>query len=476
MEASVLDTSNNGVQQHDEHDDTNEETPIPTPLKEQQPFFVMDWLVDMVGDDQRSHRLARLIELQSRKFVLNRQRIDRDIVASVRKLEKQRRISHLIKIRTLLDERIEGNDAYDPDDGNVLLTTKTTTTTTTRTTIEDDELEDETKEGQVIVDYMCQNLSEKDIVEECLGVLKYWIVVEPSLNEVSLVSIVLQAMRNYPESTTLQTKGMQLLWSILSSGSAANRHEVFCSEGGLNVVLAAMKDHPDTLKLALHGMLILKDFTRRSVDFQRAVFAKGGISVVLGKTRRYSENYAVVEAAMACMRNLCLNQDNLVHINTGIPTLLEMMDHYPNDAAIQAYGCDALGRLATETNNQITLLDIDGIQAAARAMFFHPNHAGVQDRACFLLFNMMEYPPALKEMQRTSNKLMPALNKAKLPPKEASRARLETLKRRVGGWFVTLKNPLQSIQTNMLATEGLAAKIKAKSRSPVSVAEFPPSP
>jgi len=89
---------------------------------------------------------------------------------------------------------------------------------------------------------------------------------------------------------------------------------------------------------------------------------------------------------------------------------------------------------------------------------------------------MMEYPPALKEMQRTSNKLMPALNKAKLPPKEASRARLETLKRRVGGWFVTLKNPLQSIQTNMLATEGLAAKIKAKSRSPVSVAEFPPSP
>ena len=101
MEASVVDTSNNGVQQHDEHDDTNEETPIPTPLKEQQPFFVMDWLVDMVGDDQRSHRLARLIELQSRKFVLNRQRIDRDIVASVRKLEKQRRISHLIKIPAL---------------------------------------------------------------------------------------------------------------------------------------------------------------------------------------------------------------------------------------------------------------------------------------------------------------------------------------------------------------------------------------
>ena len=277
-------------------------------------------------------------------------------------------------------------------------------------------------------------------------------------DEESLLPIVLHAMRLNTFDPAVQTKGLQLLWSILSGNdnkglntsidtASTDRYELFFSEGGIDVVLSALKDHPDQGELALNGMLILKDFTRRSLDFQRAVSAKGGVDVVLEKTRRYAENHPLQEAAMACMRNICLHQDNRLLVNDGIPTLLQSMARYPHDGAIQAYGCDALGRLASELNNQVTILEVRGIETAMRAMELHPIHPGVQDRACFLLDNMTEYPPAMKRMQRWSDKLLPILANAKMPPKEQSKKRLKELTKKVAkksnakfdpsakGWF-----------------------------------------
>ena len=89
---------------------------------------------------------------------------------------------------------------------------------------------------------------------------------------------------------------------------------------------------------------------------------------------------------------------------------------------------------------------MDGI-VPMRAMELHPNHPGVQDRACFLLDNMTEYPPAMKRMQRWSDKLLPILANAKMPPKEQSKKRLKELTKKVAkksntkfdpsskGWF-----------------------------------------
>ena len=258
------------------------------------------------------------------------------------------------------------------------------------------------------------------------------------------MEVVLHAMRLNTSSAALQTKGLQLLWTILSFNSNSNssntsmdseitdRYEYFFSEGGLDVVLKAMRDHI-VQPISASGMLILKDFTRRSLDFQRAVSAKGGIEIVLDRTRRYPNNYPLQEAAMAFMRNICLHEDNRLLVNDGVLTIVVCMGRHVDDSAIQAYGCDALGRLAMEPKNQVTILEIGGIETAIRAMENHRDHVGVQDRACFLLDSMTDYPPAMKLMKRLSSRMRPLLANAKLPPKEQSKVRLESLKRRLRG-------------------------------------------
>eukprot|EP00536_Pseudo-nitzschia_multiseries_P001706 jgi/Psemu1/300943/fgenesh1_kg.22_\ len=113
---------------------------------------------------------------------------------------------------------------------------------------------------------------------------------------------------------------------------------------------------------------------------------------------------------------------------------------YLEDAAIQAYGCDALGRLATETKNQATILDDNGIGEVLRSMKEHPGHPGVQDRACFFLLAMTEHPPAVVSMREKDILSVVREARGKIPPKEVAKQRLETLISRLEkdggtGWF-----------------------------------------
>ena len=92
--------------------------------------------------------------------------------------------------------------------------------------------------------------------------------------------------------------------------------------------------------------------------------------------RRHVNSHSVQDSGFACMRNICLHQDNrlLVEAEGGIGTLLTHMAIYLEDAAIQAYGCDALGRLATEPKNQPTIQDDNGVGEVLRSLVQHPGH------------------------------------------------------------------------------------------------------
>ena len=123
----------------------------------------------------------------------------------------------------------------------------------------------------------------------------------------------------------------------------------------------------------------------------------------------------------------------------GIATLLTHMAIYLEDAAIQAYGCDALGRLATETKNQVTIANDNGVGEVLRAMKQHPGHPGVQDRACFFLLAMTEYPPSLASMREKDALSVVREAKGRIPQKEIAKQRVETLIARLekgeGNWF-----------------------------------------
>ena len=121
--------------------------------------------------------------------------------------------------------------------------------------------------------------------------------------------------------------------------------------------------------------------------------------------------------------------------NGGISCILATMTIHRNDAAIQAYGCDALGRLlllANQSNNAIivasssarktminstdisialstptnpnfaihkTIYVENGINIALSAMIEHRTHSGVQDRAIMYLLQLSYYEAALKSMK-----------------------------------------------------------------------------
>lgn len=164
--------------------------------------------------------------------------------------------------------------------------------------------------------------------------------------------------------------------------------------------------------------------------------------LVLATMRRHVQSHDIQDAGFACMRNLCLHQDNRIPVEEegGISTLLTHMSIYLKDAAIQAYGCDALGRLASEPQNQMNIAGDNGVDEALKAMREHPGHPGVQDRACFLLLAMTEYPPALESMREKGALVEVRAATGRVPQKAHAQQRLEALISRLekeenSSWF-----------------------------------------
>jgi hypothetical protein len=252
------------------------------------------------------------------------------------------------------------------------------------------------------------------------------------------LALVLDAMLQNPQNLETQKYGLDILIALKTK----DNYELMLSAGGLDVIFSNMKAFDYNEDIGRKCCEILKTFTRLSLDFQRAVSAKGGIALVLNTMRRHVQCHEVQDAGFACMRNLCLHQDNRLSVEGegGISTLLTHMTIYLKDAAIQAYGCDALGRLASEPQNQISIASESGVAAALSSMEEHPMHPGVQDRACFLLLAMTEYPPALVTMREKEALATVREARGKIPPKDLAKQRLESLISRLekeegGSWF-----------------------------------------
>lgn len=252
------------------------------------------------------------------------------------------------------------------------------------------------------------------------------------------LSTILQSMMQSPQNLEIQKYGLR----ILNSLKTTDNYELMLSGGGLDVIISNMNSFDYQVDIAMQCCEILKNFTRMSLDFQRAVSAKGGIGLVLSTMRRHVNSHSVQDSGFACMRNICLHRDNrlLVEGEGGVGTLLTHMAIYLEDAAIQAYGCDALGRLATETPNQVTIVNDNGIGEVLRAMKEHTGHPGVQDRACFFLLAMTEFPPAVASMMDKDILNAARETRGRIPPKEIAKQRLETLITRLekeegSNWF-----------------------------------------
>lgn len=240
------------------------------------------------------------------------------------------------------------------------------------------------------------------------------------------IPTILQSLTQHAGTLSVQIQGLGVLLGCVSH--SLDHHEIFLSEGGLDVMIRALTTFEENFEVATRGMELLKNFTRQSLDFQRAVYAKGGIGVVVGLMKTHREAHLVQDPGFACLRNISIHPENRATIaqQGAIPVMMTNLQIYIQDAAIQAYGCDALGRMATgEEPIQEQILEALGIQAALCAMQAHPNHPGVQDRGIFLLLQMTALAAAVTEM-RAQNALE-TISQARIPQKQASLERCEQL-------------------------------------------------
>jgi hypothetical protein len=315
-----------------------------------------------------------------------------------------------------------------------------------------------------VVDTICQSMkdwldtaaiNEAACLALCHIVLHcpFDILVGMAVAEDGFITSVVDCMTDFVEILGVQYQGLRALVH-LSSRVADNMgkhvedfrqvHERLLSERGLDVVLKAMESFGRSHALVAQiGCELLVNVTRNSLDFQRAIWAKGGIELLLGCMRTHSKNLRVQDLGCCALRNICLNRDNRkpVQEQGGIPTILVTMDIFVTNSTIQAYGCDALGRLALDEECRNEMTEAQAIEAAIAAIKHNKTHSGVQDRACFMLLNLTNSPGALKQMVELD--VLSLVQDCNVPPKKPAMDRWEVLIARLeqarpltfGAWF-----------------------------------------
>jgi hypothetical protein len=91
------------------------------------------------------------------------------------------------------------------------------------------------------------------------------------------LTIVLQALMQSPDNLEIHKHGL----SVLNSLGTKDNYELMLADGGLDIVISNLNSFDYNAEIAKQCCEILKTFTRLSLDFQRAVSAKGGIGELL---------------------------------------------------------------------------------------------------------------------------------------------------------------------------------------------------
>lgn len=267
------------------------------------------------------------------------------------------------------------------------------------------------------------------------------ILVDMAITETGFMTTTVKGMTSFPSNLGVQYQGLRVLVH-LSSRMADNMgkhvqefrqvHERLMSENGLDATLKAMETFGKSHALVAQiGCELLVNVSRNSQDFQKAIWAKGGISLLLGCMRRHVQNLRVQDLGCCALRNICLNRDNRLPVQDqgGVSTLLVTMDFYVANDTIQTYACDALGRMAMDEVCRPEIVKERGIEAAMNTLKKHTTNPAVQDRAVFLLLNLTLSPNALKKM--VDLEVLPLVLEAKVPPKKQATDRWSVLIQRL---------------------------------------------
>ena len=306
--------------------------------------------------------------------------------------------------------------------------------------------------ASIVVEGMMENKTDLQVQKYGLLVLTRLLIVPSQLstskaNEMYILSVTEQILSH--------GNGLHVILKALSSSASSTSAPEDVISDPKFIDLQNVRE--EIIQIACS---LLKHISRQSANIQLLLIKKDGISVLLNVMRTLSDgNVNIHDPIMATIRNLCSvvtipppsaaagsikaddnnkaedssnidkNINSILHTtmmdNGGISCILATMTIHHSDAAIQAYGCDALGRLLLLSNHSNAVsLDLagkntnipatastpnysihktiyveNGINVALSAMIEHRTHSGVQDRAIMYLLQLSYYDAALNSMK-----------------------------------------------------------------------------
>jgi hypothetical protein len=249
-----------------------------------------------------------------------------------------------------------------------------------------------------------------------------------------LIQSVIQGMTLHPTQVQVQTYGLLVLTRLSQKDS--NNYQVIVAHDGLTVILVPLLCLGSTSSTTTTTTTIsdidyqeqqealvqlacqyLRNLSRHSLEIQRTIVHQyNGIEMVIQVMEHYAHCINIQDPSLATLRNLVSCSDHRKtltttttttssssHLSALVSTILQTMNRYPLDAALQAYGCDALGRVILEPEHvrQVLQWNCGGKEEpptgsipsiatiVVRAMQDHRTHAGVQDRAVFLILGLL---------------------------------------------------------------------------------------
>ena len=253
----------------------------------------------------------------------------------------------------------------------------------------------------LLVNAMNTNVENIDILEgACVALLNLSAHAdEPELKDAKVIETVINMMRNNPDISKLQEKGLGVLQNLSMRISAAKSE--IARLGGIRIIVEAINAFmafPEVLARAFTTMwsLALLDSN------QKAIADAGGVELVLNGMLAQLNSAEVQKQACGCLCTLSSNSRNnsLIRDADGVDAIVYAMWAHYDSAAVLSEACRALSSVAVNLHTNEVIIAQDGeINAIIAAMRRFPNLAKLQENACVALRNLLLSPESFDSVR-----------------------------------------------------------------------------
>lgn len=207
--------------------------------------------------------------------------------------------------------------------------------------------------------------------------------------ETNGVSIIIQTMIDYKNSSAMQERAVSTLLSL--TGDDVARSQIVAARGA-ECVCWAMTEFQNVRSIQTSGSTALCNLAFGSEESKKRIGKIGGIDAVVSAMEKHSDDADLQARCCLAIRNLtCAMRANQWIAGRGgaIEAVVKAMESFGDNAEVQYQGCVALANVcADEADNRIRAGESGVINAALRTIRANGAHLLVAEHGLALLRNL----------------------------------------------------------------------------------------